>query len=120
MGIANFTNTFVQFGQMVGFPIALVIFIWWYENKRFKKQRESETRKFDSFRQVLGNQQTLINNYGNLVQNYEVLSKELREVVYLNIAGHAKAEELMKNINTAVAHIQDKLEKRGFCPLQDK
>ena len=120
MGIANFYNTFLQFGQTVGFPIALVVFIWWYENKRFKKQRESETRKFDSFQHVLGNQQTLINNYGNLVGNYEVLSKEMREVVYLNIAGHAKTEELMKTVNTAVEHINHKLEKRGFCPLQEK
>ena len=105
-------DTILSFGQLANLlasygPIGLVVVIWYFDIKTMRKLNEKyrgDTQEILSdHKEYMDELRNMYRSNVKLVDSYEDLAKDLKEVVIMN--------------TTAMTHLADDINRNQYCPI---
>lgn len=109
MEVMNGVQTILNFLELAGPTITIVLLVMWYENRRFQKMKENESERFSELRQIVSNQEKLINSYEHMAKNFQNLLYESRDVHFLTITSVSEIKEKILQMKESITDLKKNL-----------
>ncbi len=111
MELMNGLKTIFDFLELAGPTITIVLLVMWYENKRFAKMQQTEQARFSELKQIVHNQEKLINSYEHIAKNFQNLLYESRDVHFMTITNVSEIKEKILQMRDYLKDIKRNLPK---------
>ena len=106
MDAINFSGVVTLFSAFG--PIGLVVLVWYCDMKVIRKQHQSHkddiTKILNHYKDDMAEIRRMYENNVKLVEGYESLAKDLKDLVVLN--------------TQQMTHVSDQIDQNEFCPMQ--
>ena len=103
INLGGLIAAFAAFG-----PIGLIAMIWYLDMRAMRKQHDSHKKEVTnilaSYKEDMAEVRRMYENNAKLVQGYEGLAKDLKDIVILN--------------TQQMTHVSDQIQQNQYCPMQ--
>jgi hypothetical protein len=103
LNVTGLITAFTAFG-----PVGLIAMIWYFDMRALRKQHDAHKEEVSSilasYKEDMAEVRRMYENNVKLVQGYEGLAKDLKDIVILN--------------TQKMTHVSDQIDQNQYCPMQ--